>query len=74
LNASEELLAEPSAFPEFKRNIGSDTFKADHEVETDGWYSRITPRKSLSFFMTTFSASLTNIRSSYLSHLIAATM
>lgn len=40
----------------------------------DGWYSRITSKKSISFFMTTFSASLTNIRFSYLSHLIAATM
>jgi hypothetical protein len=34
LNASEELLAERSAFPELKQNIGGDTFKAGHEVET----------------------------------------
>lgn len=34
LNASGQLLAERSAFPELKQIIDSDIFKADHEVET----------------------------------------
>ena len=37
------------------------------------WYSRITSTKSPPSCMTTFSASLTTLRCSYLSHMIAAT-